>query len=58
MSKIVNSNALLMTDLHLLLFQPGFGTGESSETSLQLFIIGLARYHASLVSICSKWSFK
>ena len=49
---------LLMIDLHWHLFQPGFGTGESSETSLQLFIVGLGRYHASLVSICSKQSFK
>ena len=42
---------LFMIDLHWHLFQPGFGTGESSETSLQLFIVGLGRHHTSLVSL-------
>lgn len=32
-----------------LILQPGFGTGESSETSLQLFIVGLGRQFSLLV---------
>lgn len=33
----------------LLILQAGFGTGESSETSLQLFIVGLGRQFSLLV---------
>jgi len=38
--------------------QPGFGTGESSETSLQLFIVGLGRYHASLTKFDESIQFR
>ncbi|KAJ7385711.1 hypothetical protein OS493_013742 [Desmophyllum pertusum] len=38
--------------------QPGFGTGESSETSLQLFIVSLGRYHASLTNFNESIQFR
>ncbi|KAL9969297.1 hypothetical protein ACROYT_G021496, partial [Oculina patagonica] len=38
--------------------QPGFGTGESSETSLQLFIVALGRYHSSLTKFDESIQFR
>ncbi|XP_066028279.1 protein MMS22-like isoform X2 [Pocillopora verrucosa] len=42
----------------LLRGQPGFGTGESSETSLQLFIVALGRHHASLTKFDDSIQFR
>ena len=39
----------LMNLIPLFILQAGFGTGESSETSLQLFIVGLGRQFSFLV---------
>ncbi|PFX34580.1 Protein MMS22-like [Stylophora pistillata] len=42
----------------LLRGQPGFGTGESSETSLQLFIVALGRHHSSLTKFDESIQFR
>jgi len=38
--------------------QTGFGTGESSETSLQLFIVSLGRHHSSLTKFDESIQFR